>query len=81
MTDEQGFRKSTVTLTVLSQASIEGWELGTVLRECEEGDCVLASTGFNEQPLTGKEMADALYDAASDPGFFRLDDDGNTVDE
>jgi hypothetical protein len=30
------------------------------------------------ESLRGKQMADALTEAGSEPGFFRLDDDGNS---
>jgi len=31
--------------------------------------------------LTGKQMADALYDAACDPEFFGLNEQGDEVEE
>ena len=31
----------------------------------------------HDEEKTGKEMADLLYKAGSEPGFFQLDDEGN----
>lgn len=81
-TDKRGLtmKRSTITLTVLSEDSIEGRDLGYVIESCDTGDCVLASTTFQELNLSGKEMADALYAAGSEPGFFRLTDAGEIED-
>jgi ABC-type protease/lipase transport system fused ATPase/permease subunit len=34
--------------------------------------------GSEPEKLSGKEMADALYAAGSEPAFFMLDDEGNS---
>lgn len=73
--------RSVLTLTVLSEEDIADREIGHILEACDTGDCVLASTGFDKEEIDGKAMADALYAAGSDPGFFMLDDDGRKVDD
>lgn len=47
----------------------------------EGDDCLQSFTMESTEELTGKQMADALYDAGSDPSFFLLDNDGNPLDE
>jgi hypothetical protein len=74
-------KRSTITLVVLSEETIEGRDIGYILESCDTGDCVLASTGFEDEDLSGKQMADALKDAGSDPGFFMLDDAGNHTED
>lgn len=74
------FTETVVTLRVLSERSIASDEIGAILENCDTGDCVLASTSLTEKTLTPKQMADALYAAGSEPGFFQLDDEGNHTD-
>lgn len=74
--EAQRYHRTTVTLTVLSEEKIGEMELSTLIRECEQGEYVLASVETKDAELTGKEMVDALYDAASEPGFFGLDNEG-----
>ena len=73
--------RSKITMTVLSEDSIEGRDIGYIIESCDTGDCVLHSTEFDEKSISNKQMADALYEAGSEPGFFRLDDEGNMEDD
>ena len=76
------FYKTTYTFSVLSEDPVRnGMSLEDVLYECSEGDMVGAEESSVVENLTGKEMADALYSASSEPGFFGLDDDGNSTEE
>jgi hypothetical protein len=36
---------------------------------------------ISSTPLTGKEAADALTEFGSEPGFFRITEDGNDDDD
>lgn len=76
------FHKTVITLEVLSEDPIPTWmEVENVLNECAEGGFVLANVGTKSEELNGKQAADALYDAGSQPEFFRLDDEGNSEDD
>lgn len=72
------FYKTTVTVTVLSEEPLPPYmELSDVAHAIKDGDCS-GEVAFGEpEELDGKQAADALVAQASDPGFFRLDDDGN----
>lgn len=74
-------KRTTLTLVVLSEDSIPAtMEPEVILIECDRGDYVLAGVTEQEEDLTGKQMADALLKAGSDPGFFQLDAEGNTTE-
>jgi hypothetical protein len=69
--------RTIITVTVLSENNIvAGMSLEDIVREGDEGDFVLSTESSESEELTGKQMADALYAAASDPGFFMLNNDG-----
>jgi hypothetical protein len=73
--------RTAIALTVLSESPLEAMDLedlAGVVRECNQGDYVGDVAFGNSEKLSGKEMADALYAAGSEPGFFMLDDDGNS---
>ena len=74
--------RTTITLTVLSEQEIPfGMELSDIIAEADDGDYVMTETRQLGEKLTGKEMADALYEAGSDPGFFNLNDSGDLIEE
>jgi hypothetical protein len=50
-------------------------------REIDQGEWVGNIEVVAQEELTGKEAADALYAAGSEPGFFQLDDDGRELNE
>jgi hypothetical protein len=75
------FYRTKITFIVLSEEPIPtALDMGGIVAECEEGSYVAdynVEAPDQREELTGKQMADALYKANSDPSFFRLDDDGN----
>lgn len=77
------FYRNTVTFTVLTEdeALSDDLSLETIARECDTGEFVGGDHTIVSTELTGKEAADALYDLGSEPAFFRLDADGNLLDE
>ena len=78
---ERKFYKNVITLEILSQEPIpEGMELGNIINECMEGGYSMRTTEHTETELSGKEAADALLDQGSDPGFFRLNPDGEDAE-
>lgn len=79
------FRKHKVVLEILSDDETfnpEGMSLSQMAQSIEDGPCVgrtyLEGTGVMD--LTPKQMADALYEFGSEPGFFQLDRNGNETD-
>jgi hypothetical protein len=70
------FYKTTFKFVVLSESPTEGWTIADMIEACDSGPCVGDTEECETVVLTGKEMADALYTARSEPGFFELDDDG-----
>jgi len=77
------FHRTTITVLVLhDEPWPDEWSLEDVAYWTNEGHMVwtppLTAT---TETLTGKEMADALYAAGSQPDFFNLDDDGNETED
>lgn len=71
------FYRHTYQVVVLSE-SPDHAELASLPGQVEDGpDCLVSFDHVKEEELTGKEAADALYEAGSEPGFFNLDEDGN----
>ncbi len=56
-------------------------DLQSIAVEANEGRYVGNFGAIDESLLNGAAMAEALYEAGSDPGFFMLDDEGNDFDE
>lgn len=74
------FYKTTVTFEVLSEEPINCTDLETLNEQTQGGDWVGHFGETVEVELTAKEAADALYEFGSEPGFFKLDDDGNDIE-
>lgn len=79
---ERKFFKQTFTIVVYSEdAPLEYDDLDDIHHAISEGDCVGSIIDEHQESITGKQAADGLSEVGSEPGFFRLDDDGNTVDD
>lgn len=66
--------RTVISLTVLSEDRIHpAMEAETILVECDRGDFVLHSEDRAEENIGSEQMAYALVEAGSDPGFFQLD--------
>jgi hypothetical protein len=75
------FYKHTYKVVVLSESPDED-DLYDLADNVNEGpDCLHTWELSETKELTSKEAADALYDAGSEPGFFMLDDEGNSMNE
>jgi hypothetical protein len=73
---DRKFTKLTFTVTFLID---ELTDPNTDLRrliELEKQGPVVMDCSREQEALTPKQMADALCEARSEPGFFELDDDG-----
>ena len=75
------FYKTTVTFTVLSEDPIPpNSNIGGIVDECNVGEYVMHSSTINHEVLNGKQAAEELFNAGSEPQFFKIDDEGNEID-
>jgi hypothetical protein len=76
------FFKATYTVVILSEdADCADFELRDLDYHVTEGDCVLRNYDSKRDQLTDVEMANELYEAGSDPGFFQLNEDDTHEDD
>lgn len=81
MPSERKFYRTRFIVEVLSEEPIEGCELTDILRDCNEGDCVLYSNHSEQFQETGPIMAKLLEDCGSDAEFFQLTPEGEDKEE
>jgi hypothetical protein len=79
---ERKFFVNTVTLVVLTEDEPLGPEtdLQNVCYMIDDGPAVGDALEISSAEVSPKEMASLLTKAGSEPGFFQLDYDGNTVE-
>lgn len=78
---DRKFHKYTFQVTVLTDEPLpEHLDLQDI---CERADSLPLVMDYTSEvaTLTPKQMADALHEARSEPGFFELDDDGNEAED
>jgi len=81
VSSQRKFFLNKFTICVLSEdVPLEVDDLSDVDYEIDQGDCVGGTLEVEAAPLTAKETVDKLYEFGSEPGFFRLDEDGEDVD-
>lgn len=80
MPSTRKFYRAVFHYEVLSEEPIEDMSLEDIDYECRDGHCSGQFLGVDRSELTGPEMAKALQNQASDPGFFQLDEEGNDLD-
>jgi len=73
--------RTIIQIVVLSEGPFDCKDLGVIHNAITEGDCVGTVSIEDSVVLTRKQTADALYKAGSEPAFFQLDDDGNSIEE
>lgn len=73
--------KTVFHVTVLSEEPISGASLSDIQYETEQGGWIGGAITQTETKLSGKEAVAEIYKAASDPGFFNMDDNGNVIEE
>lgn len=85
MVSKRKFYRHKVVVEVLSESPVVDdllADLETLAYEIDEGDWSgQVEVVLNNEELDGKQMADCLRAQGSDPGFFRLCDDGSEQDE
>jgi hypothetical protein len=81
MTDKK-FYKSTYTVEILHEEPMpDDFTLSDALQEADIGDYVqhVRKTLRNEE-VDARTMVDLLYDAGASPGFFMIDENGDSYD-
>ncbi len=82
MPSTRKFFKTVLTVEVLSDESPLEWDsLADVSYAITDGDCSGKITNEAVTKLSGPEAAKALQDQGSEPEFFRLDEDGNDLED
>lgn len=72
---------TTYTIKVLSEdRHVEDFSPAEVAEVIDTGDCV-GVTETSSELIDGKRAAELLTEFGSEPGFFRLDDEGNELNE
>lgn len=75
------FHRYTITMTIMVDGEINSsLTPDDIWAEAMEGEYVGAWYTSNDEILTPQEMADALYEAGSEPGFFQMNDDGTDME-
>jgi len=82
MPSERKFYRSVIKVTVLSEEPVTFDDLPNVHEYITNGDGVgtVEDESMNEE-IDAKACADALYEVGSEPGFFRLTDEGEDDDD
>lgn len=74
------FYKTIIRVEILSEDQpVDDLDLKQIAHEIYDGDCVGTSSLISKNELTGKECADELCELGSEPEFFGLDDNGNSL--
>lgn len=82
MGEPRKFFKTEIAVVVLSEdVPIEFDSLKEVDNAITTGDCSGQYTVTSQKEVPAKEMVKLLAEQGSEPGFFRLDEDGNEVKE
>ncbi len=81
MSERQLYR-TRVAFDILSEGPIPPHaDAEDIAREADQGAYVMSNLTREEQRLTPKQMADALKEFGSSPGFFQLNDDGTESED
>jgi len=77
------FYRTMLEVEILTDREIDFgvWSLADIGYEITDGDSSGQYEVKSVEELTPKQMAKALMDQQSDPGFFGLDDEGNLADD
>jgi len=81
MSEPRKYFLTTYTIKVLSEdRDVEDLLPSEVAEAIDTGDCV-GITDTRSEEITPKRAANLLIEFGSEPGFFRLDEDGNHEDD
>lgn len=81
MPSNRKFYKTVVTVTILSEEPLgRGIELDDIAHQITRGDWSGEVNTGSSREVTARQTAALLAEQGSDPGFFRLDSEGNDAD-
>ena len=80
MTSKRKFYRTLFTFEVMSEDPIETVSLEDLAYLVTEGGCSGRFLSTEEEEVGGRTAAQILIDQGSDPGFFRLDEEGNDAE-
>ena len=76
------FYKTVIQIEILTEdLPYESGDLYDMASDTDTGECVGITRILRWDELTGRQMAAALYTAGSEPGFFRLDGQGQEIED
>lgn len=75
------FYRTLVLVEILSEEPYEPGSLAGVARDIVEGDCSGETHFCASQPISGAHAALLLLAQGSDPEFFKLDEQGNDLED
>lgn len=75
------FYKTVITVEVLSEDPYQFENLSELAYDVDEGDCSGKTTIEKTEEVDGATMALLLAAQGSDSEFFRIDDEGNDIDD
>jgi len=79
---ERKFYKTIITFEVLSEEPIPmDMEVQNIIDEAIEGGYSMSDAGMSAIEMDGKQAAKELIEQASSPEFFRIDENGNDIDD
>ena len=82
MTSRRKFYRTVIQVEVLSEEPYHCGNLKRIDQDISDGDCSgRLSEVVRNEVVDGPAMAKLLQAQGSDPGFFRLDDEGNDTDD
>lgn len=75
------FHRTIITVEVLSEEPYEFDNIRQTYEDITNGDCSGSACVTSTEIVDGPKMAKLLLAQGSDPGFFRLDENGNNTDD
>ena len=73
------YQRTVIQVEVLSEDSYDYVSIKQLAFDITEGSCSGEVKVVRVEPLSGKEVAEALTAQGSDPEFFQLDSKGNEI--
>lgn len=81
MASARTFYRTIVTIEVLSEEPTIPHDLDALVQEITTGDFSGKAEFGDTQPIDGKTAALLLHEQGSDPGFFRLTEHGDDLED
>lgn len=75
------FYRTVIKIEVLSEAPYEFIDLENLIEDIADGPCSGSVSVETTETVDGPTMAQLLMAQGSDPGFFMLDESGNSIDD